>query len=509
MAIKSVIEIDVLDEKFQEFLTAFEQYKQAVEKMPKDWQKINEQTKKTSLDSEKAVKGHTKSLKDYMKAIDDSNESLKLTQKITTVISGNMNNISSIAGKFLSLFGTEGALASLALGIAGGAITSTVEDVTEKRRQAAGLGLKDTAELRAAEIAFKRFGDVSADLSKIADLQTKLSPYLQQMVGRENIGKDAAQLYPIIVQKFLEDVKKQGIDVNTQQGLQRLQVLSAVKGYGQVLPLDEQLRILKLQKEFPETVERYKQLVPAVGLTPEEEKRAQTIETTISTFFTTLKVAVERKILQAFTPSKLGIAEYIFAPLIKILSELVDALRKAFGQVAQTNKVLNPTGSEPITSAQQKSNKQQIIDFLTSKGFTKAQIAGVLGNFYAESGYNPNALQKGGEGVGLAQWDTARQKEFESLFGHPLKGSTLQEQLQFFLYELSHKEAMAGEALKKAATPTEASKVITQQYERPANMGYETYKREMYSNAISVNINNNTGGNATASAVGMATVGNP
>ena len=41
MATKSVIEIDILDEKFQAFQKAFEKYQQALKAMPADWNKVN------------------------------------------------------------------------------------------------------------------------------------------------------------------------------------------------------------------------------------------------------------------------------------------------------------------------------------------------------------------------------------------------------------------------------------------------------------------------------------
>jgi hypothetical protein len=41
MVTKSVIEIDVLDEKFKAFASVFEKYQEALKKMPGDWQKVN------------------------------------------------------------------------------------------------------------------------------------------------------------------------------------------------------------------------------------------------------------------------------------------------------------------------------------------------------------------------------------------------------------------------------------------------------------------------------------
>ena len=42
MATKSVIEIELIDDKFQEFVAIFEKYKNALKEMPNDWQEINQ-----------------------------------------------------------------------------------------------------------------------------------------------------------------------------------------------------------------------------------------------------------------------------------------------------------------------------------------------------------------------------------------------------------------------------------------------------------------------------------
>ena len=52
MTVKSVIEIDVLDEKFKAFSAAFEKYKKSVAEQSKKWQELN----KTISEAEKRQK---------------------------------------------------------------------------------------------------------------------------------------------------------------------------------------------------------------------------------------------------------------------------------------------------------------------------------------------------------------------------------------------------------------------------------------------------------------------
>lgn len=142
-------------------------------------------------------------------------------------------------------------------------------------------------------------------------------------------------------------------------------------------------------------------------------------------------------------------------------------------------------------------NERTIWDFLKSKGLSDAGAAGLMGNLYAESGFNPKNLQNTFEkklgmndaaytasvdsgkytnfvrdsaGYGLAQWTYWSRKENLLVFAKAAKKSIgdLGMQLDFLISELGSYGLL--ENLKKAASVREASNLILLQFEKPASM---------------------------------------
>ena len=150
-----------------------------------------------------------------------------------------------------------------------------------------------------------------------------------------------------------------------------------------------------------------------------------------------------------------------------------------------------------------KSSLQYFID----QGLTKNQATGLVANLYGESGLNPEAkgdlnIKTGKyEAYGIGQWHPDRQAEFARVFGHDIRTSTMQEQLDFVTYELTHKESAALKELQKSSTVGEAVKAGLS-YERPDPSKYESNfsKRMEIASKIEVKVNNNTGGNAVVTA---------
>jgi len=111
---------------------------------------------------------------------------------------------------------------------------------------------------------------------------------------------------------------------------------------------------------------------------------------------------------------------------------------------------------------------------LKEAGYTKGQIAGVLGNLQLESGFNPRVneggivgapLGKGG--FGFAQWTGGRQQNLIN-FAKQKKMDPGDPNLQanFLLYELGGPEKRAAESLKGAVSPEESARRFLVDYER-------------------------------------------
>jgi hypothetical protein len=111
---------------------------------------------------------------------------------------------------------------------------------------------------------------------------------------------------------------------------------------------------------------------------------------------------------------------------------------------------------------------------LKQQGFSNAQIAGVLGNFAQESGFNPR-VNEGGKvggpmgrgGYGLAQWTGGRQSALVN-FAKQRKMDPGDPTLQadFLAYELEGPERRAADILRQAKSPEQAALVFRQHFER-------------------------------------------
>jgi uncharacterized protein (TIGR02594 family) len=113
-------------------------------------------------------------------------------------------------------------------------------------------------------------------------------------------------------------------------------------------------------------------------------------------------------------------------------------------------------------------NANKAMDYFMSKGWSKEQAAGIVGNLQQESGagLNPAAQNKNGM-YGLAQWDSNRRAGFEKKYGKSIKGSTAEEQMEYINWELTQgPEKRAGKALKNATNAQEAAHIFEKKYER-------------------------------------------
>ena len=179
MATKSVIEIDVLDDKFKAFADAFAKYQEALKKSPADWQKVN----KYIINSEKAQKDFNKSLK-------DGNQYLKEAARTTGQIASNLASAAISVTKWLALGAIGG-------GFGLGSLAASASDV---RRRAQGIGVS-TGALRSANVYLSPYINAEQTLSNIAELKT--TPQGQATLSRlgGQVGQDPAQMLPELIRR--------------------------------------------------------------------------------------------------------------------------------------------------------------------------------------------------------------------------------------------------------------------------------------------------------------------
>ena len=119
-------------------------------------------------------------------------------------------------------------------------------------------------------------------------------------------------------------------------------------------------------------------------------------------------------------------------------------------------------------------NATLVANRLKGAGYTRAQIAGVLGNFQLESGFNPR-INEGGAvgsprgvgGYGLGQWTGDRQTALVNFAkGRKADPGNTGIQADFLLHELGGSEKAAAESIRKAVSPEEASRRFLTDFER-------------------------------------------
>jgi hypothetical protein len=115
---------------------------------------------------------------------------------------------------------------------------------------------------------------------------------------------------------------------------------------------------------------------------------------------------------------------------------------------------------------------QEAMQFFQSKGWTREQAAGIVGNLQVESGnFAPDVVSgrrkgDGGKAVGIAQWHPPRQATFQRVMGKPVEGSSLKEQLEFVNWELNNTEKRAGNILRTMTDAAQAAEAVDKFYER-------------------------------------------
>jgi hypothetical protein len=128
------------------------------------------------------------------------------------------------------------------------------------------------------------------------------------------------------------------------------------------------------------------------------------------------------------------------------------------------------SGREVIATTEQNRRGVQIVNFFVGKGLTPEQAAGIAGNFFAESGLQPNIVNQIGA-YGLAQWLGQRKRnlfEFASTRGEREGNLSLETQLEFTWNELQSYEGAAYRDLIAQTTVESATTSFVNRFERPS-----------------------------------------
>jgi hypothetical protein len=126
--------------------------------------------------------------------------------------------------------------------------------------------------------------------------------------------------------------------------------------------------------------------------------------------------------------------------------------------------------ADRIVSRSETGRPEEAQAFFESKGWSREQAAGIVGNLVVESGLRTDIVGDGGRAYGIAQWHPDRQARFKEVYGKDIRQSSFQEQLEFVNWELNNSEKAAGDALRGATTAADAAAIVDSQYERSAGL---------------------------------------
>lgn len=116
-------------------------------------------------------------------------------------------------------------------------------------------------------------------------------------------------------------------------------------------------------------------------------------------------------------------------------------------------------------------NQRTAFNYFVSKGLTKNQAAGIVGNLMQESSVIPTAVQPGGPGRGIAQWsvggrfNTGSKSLTSFAAARGLNKWALQTQLDFIWYELATVGGYGLPELRATTTLSGAVSVFQNKYE--------------------------------------------
>ncbi|GAA1389177.1 phage tail tip lysozyme [Luteococcus peritonei] len=141
-----------------------------------------------------------------------------------------------------------------------------------------------------------------------------------------------------------------------------------------------------------------------------------------------------------------------------------------------------PAGDGVTTTALGRTSPNKIAyDYFRAKGLTPAQSAGIVGNLMQESGspINPRARQKGGPGMGIAQWSRGARWNQLTRYAAKTKRSpyALNTQLDFIWVELNGSEKRALGKLRASRSLPAATASFSRHYERCAPRWCHNTKR--------------------------------
>lgn len=169
------------------------------------------------------------------------------------------------------------------------------------------------------------------------------------------------------------------------------------------------------------------------------------------------------------------------ARISDIIDEGVARTLASFGVQSAKEWVRDNTGKDDYLAGPKMAvgTSNSVMGKLIEMGWSKEQAAGIAGSFTQESDLNPAKRNPKSGAYGIGQWLAPRAADFKAFSGRDLVGSSLDQQLAFFNYEVTQgKEKPAGDRLRATTTAEDAARVHSEAYERPGSKEANIARRQ-------------------------------
>ncbi len=195
------------------------------------------------------------------------------------------------------------------------------------------------------------------------------------------------------------------------------------------------------------------------------------------------------------------------------------AQQREVAGIAEPGAAAQPAHVRP-TSVQSEAIYKASWQHLSDTGTAPALAAAILGSMRKESGGDAAAVGDKGSAYGALQWHPDRQAAFKQFSGHDIHGSSLNEQLDFAKWELTHNEAGSagrgyngtGDSLNSAVrtgSANEAGQIYSKNVIRPGMTPDVQMAEARERGAYAQDFANRYGGMAPPAAAPVATASAP
>lgn len=191
-----------------------------------------------------------------------------------------------------------------------------------------------------------------------------------------------------------------------------------------------------------------------------------------------------------------GVKSFVsgFEQLLKSLTELIEKLvpqsvrdkiikseDPVKGAMDAAKDAITPSWMKKNPTAELSPDASDAIAKFEKMGWSRAQAVGIVNNLQAESGgkLDHRAVGDSGTAFGVAQWRNERVAKFKQIMGVGLSESTRDQQYAFVDWELRNTHKAAGDRLRGARTAEDASRIVTTDFEIPAQKEKKAEERAL------------------------------